>query len=198
MHEDFPEAHNKLSKGHDFDLSSNVFQRLPFIFLSEKPKDGNEYISILGLDKTKKRAYRYIRKEYIENYYSLGFYKVFLPQANGSGMLGETLSSPLVGRPFVGHTETFLSLGKYNDEIEANNTLKYLKCKFTRALLGIKKITQSNVSDKWECVPLQNFTLNSDINWSQSVHDIDQQLYKKYGLDDNEIEFIETKVKEMD
>ena len=46
-------------------------------------------------------------------------------------------------------------------------------------------------------VPLQNFTPDSDIDWSQSIHDIDLQLYKKYGLDENEIKFIETNVKEM-
>jgi len=50
---------------------------------------------------------------------------------------------------------------------------------------------------KWKYVPLQDFTSQSDIDWSQSVAEIDRQLYKKYGLADNEIEFIETHVKEM-
>ena len=44
---------------------------------------------------------------------------------------------------------------------------------------------------------MQNFDSTSDIDWSQSVKDVDQQLYRKYGLSDNEIEFIETHVKEM-
>ena len=44
---------------------------------------------------------------------------------------------------------------------------------------------------------MQNFTSNSDINWSASIHDIDQQLYKKYGLSQQEIDFIESHVKEM-
>ena len=47
-------------------------------------------------------------------------------------------------------------------------------------------------------VPLQDFTSDSDIDWSQSVADIDRQLYAKYGLDDEEIQFIESHVKEMD
>lgn len=46
-------------------------------------------------------------------------------------------------------------------------------------------------------VPLQDFTENSDIDWSKSIHEIDLQLYKKYNLDDTEIEFIEKNVKEM-
>ena len=70
--------------------------------------------------------------------------------------------------------------------------------KFARALLGIKKITQDNERDTWSKIPLQDFTSSSDIDWSQSVADIDRQLYRKYGLDDAEIEFIESHVKEMD
>lgn len=46
-------------------------------------------------------------------------------------------------------------------------------------------------------VPLQDFTTSSDIDWSKSIAEIDRQLYAKYGLDENEINFIETKVKEM-
>lgn len=75
--------------------------------------------------------------------------------------------------------------------------MKYIKTKFARTLLGLLKITQDNPPAKWKFVPLQDFTSNSDIDWTQSIHDIDLQLYKKYGLDEKEIEFIETKVKEM-
>lgn len=46
--------------------------------------------------------------------------------------------------------------------------------------------------------PLQDFTENSDIDWSKPVSEIDQQLYAKYGLTQEEIDFIETHVKEMD
>lgn len=73
-----------------------------------------------------------------------------------------------------------------------------MKTKFVRVLLGILKITQDNTSEKWEFVPLQDFTPNSDINWSKSIHEIDPQLYRKYGLDEKEINFIETHVKEME
>ena len=75
--------------------------------------------------------------------------------------------------------------------------MKYIKSKFARTLLGILKITQDNDRGVWKFVPLQDFTPSSDIDWSQSVADIDRQLYAKYGLDDDEIEFIELHVKEM-
>ena len=73
----------------------------------------------------------------------------------------------------------------------------YLKTKYARALLGALKVTQHAASAVWAYVPLQNFTSDSDIDWSQSVAGIDRQLYAKYGLDDEEIKFIESHVKEM-
>lgn len=75
--------------------------------------------------------------------------------------------------------------------------MAYIKTKFARALLGVLKITQDNPSQKWKYVPLQDFTPNSDIDWSVPVAQIDQQLYRKYGLTAEEIDFIETHVKEM-
>lgn len=65
-------------------------------------------------------------------------------------------------------------------------------------MLGILKITQDNTRDKWKYVPLQDFTSNSDIDWSKSIPEIDQQLYRKYGLSKDEIDFIEEKVKTME
>lgn len=64
-------------------------------------------------------------------------------------------------------------------------------------MLGTLKVTQHNPKNTWKNVPLQDFTNKSDIDWSKSISEIDQQLYKKYGLDKKEIDFIETHVKEM-
>ena len=73
----------------------------------------------------------------------------------------------------------------------------YIKTKFARTMLGVLKITQDCPGPKWKYVPLQDFTSSSDIDWSKSISEIDQQLYKKYGLSEEEINFIETNVKEM-
>jgi type II restriction enzyme len=59
-------------------------------------------------------------------------------------------------------------------------------------------ITQHNSRSTWSKVPLQDFTPQSDINWTQSIADIDRQLYAKYGLSEEEIAFIESKVAPMD
>ena len=100
--------------------------------------------------------------------------------------------------PNDGFTQTFTAIGSFDTRTEAENLNKYLKTRFARAALGILKVTQDLTSKVWEYVPYQDFTSSSDIDWSQSVADIDRQLYAKYELDDNEIEFIESHVKEMD
>lgn len=64
-------------------------------------------------------------------------------------------------------------------------------------MLNVLKTTQHLTPAVWKYVPLQDFTENSDINWNTSIANIDKQLYKKYGLSQEEIDFIETHVKEM-
>lgn len=64
-------------------------------------------------------------------------------------------------------------------------------------MLGVKKATQHTAKSVWKYVPLQDFSAHSDIDWSRSIHEIDLQLYKKYGLSPDEIDFIESHVKEM-
>ena len=125
------------------------------------------------------------------------FYNIFVPEANGTGAIGEVLSTPLIGEPLIGSTDTFISIGSFITTEEAIAAIKYIKSKFARAMLGILKITQHNPQSTWKYVPLQDFTSNSDIDWTKSIHEIDEQLYRKYNLSKDEIEFIETNVKEM-
>ena len=65
-------------------------------------------------------------------------------------------------------------------------------------MLGTLKVTQHTLSDAWLNVPLQDFTSTSDIDWSQPVAEIDRQLYRKYGLTDEETAFIEKMIKPME
>ncbi len=65
-------------------------------------------------------------------------------------------------------------------------------------MLSILKVTQHNPARVWKYVPLQDFSSTSDIDWSKPISDIDQQLYAKYGLDADEIAFIEDNVKPME
>ncbi|MCP0886071.1 Eco57I restriction-modification methylase domain-containing protein [Ligilactobacillus sp. WILCCON 0076] len=175
-------------------LESNIFKY--DIFKPER--SSKDDLKILGVIKNK-RVFRYVNPKYIDNKdTNLDFYKVLLPKSNGSGTLGEVVSTPLVGTPLVGYTRTFIGIGSFKTMFEATSALKYVKSKFARVMLGVLKVTQDNNPGKWKWVPLQDFTSSSDIDWTKSIHEIDQQLYKKYGLDEQEIKFIETKVKEMD
>ena len=192
-----PEIEDIQSKGHKFDVGTGAFQKLEgIVFFKEKPLDKNEYVKFLGLVKGK-RVWYWARKDFQDPPDSFYTFKVFIPEANGSGALGEVLSTPLIGAPLIGATETFLSIGTFATEGEAANCLKYVKSKFARTMLGVLKITQHNTREKWQYVPLQDFTSSSDIDWSQSVAEIDRQLYAKYGLSVEEIAFIESHVKEM-
>ena len=173
-----------------------MFEILSEIFFDEKPNDGREYVRILGRLNSK-RTYKWIDIRYITETKSFRKYKVFIAGANGSGAIGEVLSTPLIGTPLIGATESFISIGAFDDQVQAENCMKYTKTKFARVLLGILKVTQAITPQKWKYVPMQDFTSSSDIDWSQSVAKIDVQLYKKYGLDDKEISFIESHVKEM-
>ena len=198
MHEENPEVSKKFVKGAHHQVGTGVINAYDgMIFFDQKPNDHEEYIQILGLLHNK-RVYKWIRKNYISENEGLYKYKVFVPKANGSGNFGEPLSSPLIGHPSIGHTQTFISIGQFNDEVEANNCLSYIKTKFARAMLGIMKVTQDNLRPTWKYVPLKNFKNNSDIDWNKSLEDIDKQLYKKYGLSEDEINFIEDKVKPME
>jgi hypothetical protein len=105
---------------------------------------------------------------------------------------------PTVAAPGTGVTQTFLSIGHFDTEPEAEACATYVKSKFARAMLGVLKTTQHNSAIKWGHVPLQDFTATSDLDWTKSIPEIDQQLYAKYGLGSDEIAFIETRVKAME
>lgn len=202
LYQDFPDFKNRLgSEGKDRRLRQAAFDLLPEIFFDAKQND--KQVQIYGRQKND-RVYKWIDPKYLDNGGNFGSWKVFVPAANGSGAIGEILSTPIIGQPVIGqpvigHTQTFISIGNFKTEFEAQALLKYLKSKFSRAMLGIKKTTQDNkAKDTWSKVPPQDFTPHSDIDWTKSIPEIDRQLYAKYGLDEKEIAFIEEKIKPME
>lgn len=183
-------------------IAPSAFERMPNMFTEEKPIDGKEYIHIFG-NLNKQRVYRWLRKDYICPVSNLDKYKVFISKADGAaGQIGKPIPARIIGKPIVmgpgiGCTETYITIGEVDSKSEANSIAKYIMTKFARTMIGVLKVTQNYAKPTWEKVPMQNFTSNSDINWSASIHDIDQQLYKKYGLSQQEIDFIESHIKEM-
>ncbi len=191
---------SQLGPNEEYELKSSTFEALPYAF-KESVSNPENYYHILGLENTK-RVWKYIERSFMSPRYldsnNLEKFKVFVPKANGSGRFGESISKTEIGRPGDSATPTFISIGSFPTEEEAINCSKYLRTKILRCLLGILKKTQDNPPSVWAYIPLQNFTAISDIDWSQSVADIDKQLYRKYNLDEDEIEFIEKIIKPMD
>lgn len=200
LYQDYPEYKKIIGNdGRDKRVRANAFEKFS-IFTKEQQKDSD--YKMLGLVGTK-REHRFVNSDYIEKDSYINKYKVFVPESNGaSGMLGEDsariISKPALGEANTGVTQTFIAVGELENLMEAEALLKYIKSKFCRVLLGALKVTQRNNSQTWAKVPLQDFTPNSDIDWTKSIPEIDQQLYAKYGLSQDEVDFIEEKVKVME
>jgi len=115
-------------------------------------------------------------------------WKVIVPEAIGVGDMTKDLIKPIVSEPNSINTETYIMNGPYETEVEANNVCSYIRTKFFHFLLGLKKITQHTTSSIYQFVPLQDFSEP----WT------DEKLYKKYGLTQEEINFIESMIRPME
>jgi hypothetical protein len=151
------------------------------LFHIEKQVRKIEYVSISDIQKNKKDVEKY---------------KVLVTGAGGSGNDPKVMGDPEFAPKNSVCSQSYL-YSAFENEIEAINLIRYIRTKFFRVLVSAMKITQSAPSRVYRFVPLQDFTSTSDIDWSQSVPDIDRQLYAKYGLSDEEVAFIEGMIKEM-
>lgn len=75
MHKDHPEAISQLSKGHAYDMSTNIFERLPQIFYDKIPDEKLDYIRILGRENNM-RVYKFIRRDYVNHVVNLDKFKI--------------------------------------------------------------------------------------------------------------------------
>lgn len=128
---------------------------------------------------------------------NLNAYKIFIPRNYGSGKLSENVFTTILAGPGEACTETFIQIGPFAGALERDNCNKYLKTKFLRILVGIRKQDQGAGRDVYRYVPMQDFTEKSDIDWTKSIDEIDQQLYRKYGITEEEIAFINSMIRPM-
>lgn len=135
---------------------------------------------------------------------SITKWKVFTSKGNGgAGTLQDGKAVSIIGKSFVAEpnsicTDSLIPIGCFDSEIEANSVKKYMSTKFLRFMVGILKVSQNIYRNVYRFVPMQDFTNESDIDWNKSIHEIDLQLYKKYNLTDDEINYIESKIKEIE
>lgn len=185
-------------------LSQTVYSRKPFGIRSFQrgfPAKPGRNISLFGSD-----GITYMEeKDVPQNKEIVDKWKVIISKASAehAGQTDANGRKRIVSRlevlpPYTICTESYLLLDIFDNEEEAQNLKKYIRTCFTRFLLASILITQNIVRDKFKFVPIQNYKNNSDIDWSQSIPDIDRQLYTKYNLSDDEIAFIEKMIKPMD
>jgi site-specific DNA-methyltransferase (adenine-specific) len=133
----------------------------------------------------------YIDKKEIEkNTKWINEFKVLVPYSSpGSDVFPHLiLSNPIISEPNSCCTETYLVVGPFKDEQTCKNVANYMRSKFLRFLVLLLKPTQHVTQKTYDLVPLQNF----DKVWT------DEMLYKKYGISDEEIEFIDSLIRPME
>lgn len=143
------------------------------------------------------RQYRYLSDEFKikSGNELLGKYKIFMSKADGAaGQLGNPIPAKIIGKPEYGQpndicTETFLVIGPLDSKEEMENISKYLKTKFCRYMIGIRK-NKNMTQDTYKFVPIQDFKNSSDIKWNNKISEIDNQFFVKYGFTDSEINHI--------
>ena len=182
-----------------FGLRADIIRTKPEYFSNIKTREKEvKFFAWDGMPTIK-----FISKENLKNLDNVEKWKVFLsktadPPIRFGRENNEILRKPFLGEPNNACSETYIMIGPFDNDYEAKTCLKYIKTKFLRFLVLQKKKTQNVSKDVFEFVPLQDFTDKSDIDWSKSISEIDQQLYKKYNLTEDEINFIESKIKPME
>lgn len=118
------------------------------------------------------------------------WHKVFISKAYGGGMAFPhmVLGNPFYGEPNSICNQSYLVLGKFCSKKECENVISYIRTKFFRFLVLQKKNAQDAMRGVYQFVPLQDFSHP----WT------DEMLYKKYGLDEKEISFIESMIRPME
>lgn len=151
-------------------------------FDSNSPKEG--YLKVYA-----NKGIGYIKRERIQKGIEyIDKWKIFVPEAIGSGNSRFDLIKPIIGEPGSISTETYIMNGPYASKMIARNAYSFIKTKFFHFLLGLIKNTHHTTKEVYSFVPLQDF----NEPWS------DEKLYKKYHLTQEEIDFIESMIRPME
>lgn len=130
------------------------------------------------------------REEILKSHDLIDRYKVFISAGYNAGdtFPHQILNKPLLGCAGSCCTETYVAIGSFATEEEAKNLISYIQTKFFRFMVMLLKNTQHALKKVYQLVPVQDFSKP----WT------DTDLYEKYGLTDEEIDFIESMIKPME
>ena len=169
-------------------LSTIISPQNPFGFNTavrgeDSMSDDSIKIYSKGLvEKNISRSQVTLHKEWINQY------KILTPKAAEDGVLpGKVIGVCTIVKPKTCCNGTFIVIGPFDSEKECKNAKTYIYTKFVRFLVGMKKMTQDLKDQTFSLVPIQDFTKS----WT------DEELYAKYGLSNDEIQFIESMIKPM-
>lgn len=202
---------NKVCKNNFTPFSSIISPLKPYGLRGDIFKDTQKYglppmsitpikdgITIFGLDDKLKRVKMYVpnnypfpKKEYIHGI------KIFMSRNLGSGIFGEAFPLPIFAMDNEACTETYVVIGPFKNNLEMVNCWRYICSKFFRTMLSIKKNDQGASSSTYKYVPLQDFSEKSDIDFKGSLENLDDSLFKKYNLSNDEMNYIKSNVKSM-
>ena len=179
----------KVQSKNERSFSSIVSSRKPFgLTTTVKVEDASKQPNDVYIYAYPKNGY-ISRSSVLQNDNWINKWKVMISYA-----YGERGSFPylIIGKPFIAEpctccSETYLVIGPCNSKQEAENVVSYMKTKFFRFLVLLMKNTQHATSKVYSFVPVQDF----GTAWSDEV------LYKKYGIDEKEIEFIDSMIRPM-
>lgn len=170
-------------------------KKTPFNVFSNS---SNEHNTLLYHIENGIRKIEYVKRtEISKNKKDIDKYKVFVTGAGGSGNDPKVMGDPEYAPKNSVCSQSYL-YSAFETEVEAKNFIKYIKTRFFRVLVSAIKITQSAPSRVYKFVPLEILNNKSDIDWSKSIPEIDNQLYHKYGLNEEEIGIIESMIKPME
>lgn len=170
-------------------MDSQVSSQKPFGFRTFVKGEEKPFAGAVKLYANKSEGY-VARDEITQNISWVDEYKIYITRAYGAGedFPHQILNKPFLGGPNTCCTETYVVIGPYGNKKTAENVLSYIKTRFFRFMVLLKKNTQDAPARVYSFVPIQDFT---EV-WT------DEKLYSKYGLDDNEVAFIESMIRPME
>lgn len=166
-----------VSKRKPYNISTNFKNYKPVSFKNSIKLYGNKFIGYID------------EKEVLKNKEIISEWKVLAPKT-GMGIESKpfkVVHPPKISEPNSVNTETYIVIGHFKRENEANNLLNYYKTKFFRFMVSLSKTGQDTASKVYKFVPIQDFSKS----WT------DEELYEKYNLSKEEIDYIESTIKEM-
>lgn len=181
--------YHKVLRLHESSFSALVSTQRPFGFrtyVTGEDRPGKHPVQIYA----NKRIGYVEREEISVNSEWVSKYKVYISAAYGAGedFPHQILGKPILGGPNTCCTETYLVIGPFDTKMEAENVITYVQTKFFRHMVLLQKATQHTSRKVYQFVPIQDFSKP----WT------DEELYKKYGLTEEEIAFIDSMIKPMD